>query len=238
MDSSGPGPFLRSEKLSLSESLFNMGKILSHILFPVLCPVCGKLGSHGCEGCLIEQVIPLIPRCSSCSGIFPCGRHSKAFPVISGNLHEDLPRKIVLILKYGNDPQLGRIMGKVIARRLMKIEADFIVPVPLHRGTRRKFNQASLIAEGISTQWDIDVFDCLSWSNKTANQSSKASLEERRSLPLDIIKVTKKPGRRYSAVIVDDVVTTGSTLLRCAGSLEKAGIAVKAALTWTSAMVR
>ncbi len=209
-------------------------RLLLHLFFPSVCPVCGKLASTGCSECFSDQVVPLLSKCNKCGGIYPCKLHKNSFPVISGNLHENLARELVLKLKYGNSPQVGIAMGHALARKIIKKDAHIIVPVPLHKGSTRKYNQAYLIAKGLSKQWQIQIEDCLVWHGKITNQSSKMSIKERKALPDGIIRSRIK-GKVKSAIIVDDVVTTGSTLNRSAEALKKSGVSVLAAITWTSA---
>jgi len=100
-----------------------------------------------------------------------------------------------------------------------------LVPVPLHPARRawRGYDQASLLARDASERWGIPVVDALV---RTRDQEPQARLdpERRRSSMSGAFRVTRPAlvaGRPI--LLVDDVATTGSTLLAAAEALEVAG---------------
>ena len=220
------------ERIDLLTKTLNL---FTHVCFPEVCPVCGRLATPGCISCFADQIAPLMPRCSLCGALYPCSRHPYSFPVYSGNVRQYFPRKLVLELKYKNNPQIGMVMGRALALSLIQIDCDYLVPVPLHKGSKRKYNQAFLIARGLGQVWDKDVKDILKWNYRVVNQSGKKNTNEKRSLEKGSIRAKGNCGGS-SVVLVDDVITTGSTLSRCKESLAESSITVKAAVTWTAAI--
>lgn len=203
-----------------------------HLFFPNSCPVCGKLGTAGCEECLTSLVIPLIAKCHICGRPYPCSVHRCAFPVIAGNLHEGINRKIVLDIKYRNNAFLGRIMGRALAKKVKQFKNCLLVPVPLHRKSMRNYNQAELIAQGISEIWGNPVLDFLTWRSDMNSQIGKTQ-KERRNMPENAVKCLTSEVQGQEFLLVDDVSTTGSTLNVCSKAIFSSGGRVVGAITWT-----
>jgi ComF family protein len=140
---------------------------------------------------------------------------------------------IVHQLKYGGIQALGLELGKRLGRafRERSIQADAIVPVPLHRTKQRErgYNQAELIARGIAFVTNIPVRSDLIRRRKYTETQTHLSLVERQANMENAFEMV--PGKTDSVrgkyfVIVDDVVTTGSTIVSCGGILRSAGAGV------------
>lgn len=130
-------------------------------------------------------------------------------------------------LKYMGEKDLGIELGRTIGATIngsAVAEADLIVPVPLHKSKLRKrgYNQAEMLAEGISEVIGIPV------ENKTlyrvrANQSqTRKGVYDRwqNSQELfDVHHTGNLDGKRI--LLVDDVLTTGATIEACCKALEK-----------------
>lgn len=203
-----------------------------HLFFPISCPVCGKLGTAGCVTCMTSLVIPLIAKCHLCGRPYPCSVHRCAYPLIAGNLHEGINRKVALEVKYRNNACLGRVMGKALANKVKEFKNCLLVPVPLHRKSRRNYNQAELIAQGISEIWGNPVVDFLTWRSDMKSQISKTPIE-RRKMPENAVKCRTSDVKGKNFLLVDDVSTTGSTLNVCSKAILKSGGRVVGAITWT-----
>lgn len=126
-------------------------------------------------------------------------------------------------------------MGHALARNLpIEGPIDALVPVPLHIGSVRPFNQAFEIAKGLGQALGAPVFDVLSWREELSCQVSKSPVE-RRMLPEGVIvfkdDVDVPEGK--GIIIVDDVCTTGTTIERCRKALEKKGFQVVGAVVWS-----
>jgi ComF family protein len=144
-------------------------------------------------------------------------------------------------LKYDGFESLGVELGRRVGQ-LMKdwrVETDVLIPIPLHKRKYRErgYNQAELIAKGISAVVGIPVqSDVISRAKYTQTQT-QLNLEQRKENIKDAFVVRREnvaviEGRRCA--LVDDVITTGATISECAGVLKSAGaarvIAVSAAL--------
>lgn len=132
-------------------------------------------------------------------------------------------------IKYYKQPDLAVKLGHIAALELKNYnrfaDADFILPVPMHpdKVKIRGFNQAERIAAGISKVMQIPVReDILEKTVNSATQTFMARSERIKNA--DKIFVAKRVGEcaKSHFLIVDDVFTTGSTLLICAKKIHEA----------------
>lgn len=136
-------------------------------------------------------------------------------------------RHILHQLKYGGRKDLGDVMGSFMAAELAPAgffqDIDSIVPVPLHprKQKLRGYNQSECIAHGISVVTGIPV-DVSSVVRKkhTDTQTRKSTYERWENV--DGIFGLRSPERFRGkhVLIVDDVLTTGSTITACADSFK------------------
>ncbi|MDE5826659.1 MAG: ComF family protein, partial [Duncaniella sp.] len=98
---------------------------------------------------------------------------------------------------------------------------DAIVPVPLHYFKRlsRGYNQAEEIALGLSSITDIPVIDALSASFHTTQ--TRKTAHERLINARNVYKVKDSSIDNLHILLVDDVITTGATILSCIESIKK-----------------
>lgn len=126
-------------------------------------------------------------------------------------------------LKYRNHPEIGITLGRFYGEK-MKTESeldgsvDLIVPIPLHPARKRKrgYNQSAMFAEGLSERLQIPFTDeLLVRKIKTETQTRKTKLSrwENISGVFDVKVDGALTGKRV--LLVDDVITTGSTLEAC-----------------------
>ena len=99
-----------------------------------------------------------------------------------------------------------------------------LLPVPLHwwRQYQRTYNQSYLLAEYVSSRYRIPICsELLTRVRPTPQQKLLNEKDRRRNLKGAFRAAPECKGR--SLVLIDDVVTTGSTLSECARTLKKAG---------------
>lgn len=222
------------------------------LLYPPACGVCGEGLSDGkslCQACDVDLPRLAEPFCERCGemfqglidGPFSCPNCSNlkfsfefARPAM---LRDDRTLDLIHRLKYGREIHLASELGR-LARdsfadpRLAPAVAGGwpLVPVPLHRKRlrHRHFNQAGEIARALSEQIGLPVVNALNRTRETETQtllSRKQRMENLRGA----FEVTRQGktwigDRAEGAVLVDDVLTTGSTVNECAKTLRSAGV--------------
>lgn len=204
---------------------------LLHVLWPVSCPVCGKLGEPVCGPCL--DGLADMPRsvCMVCGAGGPCALHPDG-PYCNGvSRYDAANRRVVHAMKYRCARRVAAMMGERIARSIAPPDADCLVPVPLHKGSERDYNQAGLIARGAGRVWNIPVSEALFWSGNVSRQACKRGAEER-ILQNDAI-IARRGLSACRVYLVDDVFTTGNTLRAAQAALEREGCAVTGAAVWS-----
>jgi predicted amidophosphoribosyltransferase len=138
----------------------------------------------------------------------------------------------VHLLKYGHEGAIGFSVGIALAFLLAETRADVLVPIPLHMGSPRLFNQSKKIVKGLSCKLGIPLHDCLSWNVRVSPRAPKAA-KDRDSLPENAFKMKYFPRGVKTAIICDDVCTTGATIFKAATALREGGIQVVASLSFT-----
>ncbi|HPM28861.1 MAG TPA: phosphoribosyltransferase family protein [Chryseolinea sp.] len=129
-------------------------------------------------------------------------------------------------LKYKNHPEIGVMLGKVYGTRLRDTELsskfDLILPVPLHESRKRKrgYNQSSKFAEGLSEKLDIPYSDSLlTRARNTQTQTRKTRFNRWQNVS-DVFLIKDVNGIKGKRILlVDDIITTGSTIEACGQTL-------------------
>jgi ComF family protein len=139
-------------------------------------------------------------------------------------------------LKYGRKVALARTMSRYMQPLLGDLPAGTLfVPVPLHRSRlwRRGFNQSAIVARELSRRTGFAVeIDALKRVRATPPLKGLNMLQRRRMVAGAF---RAKPGaelRGRNIVLVDDVLTTGSTANACARVLKRAGASRVDLISW------
>lgn len=143
-------------------------------------------------------------------------------------------KSLVRGLKYRGAPGLAEPMAAQVAAGApsgLIPAGTALVPVPLHprRRRRRGFNQAERIAAALARRTGLEVVDCLVRAGSARHQVGRGRAERLEGPGAAIRACGEVPAK---AVLVDDVVTTGSTLAACAEALRAAGVAEVAAVAY------
>ncbi len=136
-------------------------------------------------------------------------------------------RSLIHGLKYKNVPEIGIALGKYFGSELKGSvfdEVDLLVPVPLHPAKKRirGYNQSEMIGIGMSETTGIEL-DYKNLIRKVFTETqTKKNLEERRKNVESVFGI-KNPDlfKGKHILLLDDVVTTGSTLVACADEILK-----------------
>lgn len=138
-------------------------------------------------------------------------------------------RELIHLYKYGRVKTLARPLGDLLAAALPREERfDAAIPVPLHwrRRWQRGFNQADLLARSIARRCGMPVVHALKRTRPTTAQAGLGNTARRRNVAAAFAsrgRTAAVAGKRI--LLVDDVMTTGSTAAACALVLKRAGAA-------------
>jgi len=132
-------------------------------------------------------------------------------------------QKLVHRLKYKGQKEIGLKVGELYGRELSEsplfCSADVIVPVPLHKSRLRTrgYNQSDFFAKGLSAAMNVPAENNLLVRNKkteTQTRKNRFSRFENVNEVFSLVNKTNIEGKHI--LLVDDVITTGSTLTACA----------------------
>lgn len=210
-------------------------------IFSSNCVLCGNSTREKISLCLACQGdLPRIEgACTKCgipmtSNERVCGKCLKEPPIVDYTLsmyHYESPvDSLITQLKFEQQLSCAAILGVLIERSL-KIDLDnndypdVILPVPLHkrRLTKRGFNQSLEISRPISDGLNIPIDYLLARRIKATKSQIDLRASERKRNIKDCFQVRLMPAYRH-VVLVDDVVTTGSTTNELAKALKKSGV--------------
>lgn len=216
-------------------------------LYPddIKCIVCGREihpNRYGlCDKCKLEQNDNYCIR---------CGRHKVGIGDYCGECSHSVmyfdearscvnydgeAKNIIRRLKYGNARYLVNTITEFMLDTLIAASWDFdcftFVPMHKKRLRERGYNQAELIAKELASHTTTPCRAILEKTRATVNQA-RLSRDERMKNLSGVFAVTEKPPEHV--LIIDDVMTTGSTVNECARVLKRGGASVVYVLTFAS----
>lgn len=226
----------------------DLARGLLQIIYPGICGICGcSLGDAAndfcpaCRDALTTDSFPTCPRCAASVGPFVtldvgCSHCKDACFHFAGVVrlgqYEGVLRDVVLLLKQAHNEGLAENVGRLWFEhaevRLRTLGCEVIVPVPLHwwRRWTRGYNQSEVLAETLAERLGVPCER--SWLRRT-----RATPPQTRQTPTgrwDNMKGAFRAAsdvriRGRSILLVDDVLTTGSTCSEAARALHDAGAA-------------
>jgi len=221
-------------------------------LFPSDCRICHEpltTISHlpVCQECL-DKIVPLQgllcricgeklfssytqnedgPLCGLCRRVAPQFRRAVSFGSYDGQL-----RELIHLFKYNGTRPAGATLAKLLGQAIggLQLPVDTVlIPVPLWPGKRqaRGFNQAEAIARAFcslkpSSGIQLDTSSLLR-TRETASQTGLTRKQRRANVRGAFAVKNAERIRRRSILLVDDVMTTGTTVNECARVLLRAG---------------
>ena len=136
-------------------------------------------------------------------------------------------RQAVHHLKYNGRWSLAEPLGRFMSARwqIAPLPADMIVPVPLHEARLRErgYNQSTLLARQLSCASGLPVMEEAVKRIKATALQVTLNAVEREANVRDAFQARADLVRGQQALLVDDVCTTGATLVACSRALKQAG---------------
>lgn len=199
------------------------------LIFPPKCIFCNKILKFGSDICI----------CESCRKKIPYFNDRNINLIKSNNYFDDIIciceysgiiKEALIRYKFSNRPSFGRTFAKLIYERVKEMtdceEFDIIICVPLHRKKEqiRGYNQSYLISKQLGKLLGIEANkNLLIRTRNTDSQSLLNRVERLRNLK-DAFSVTDANSvKDKSIIVVDDILTTGTTLNECCKVLKDAG---------------
>jgi len=201
-------------------------------IYPERCCSCGVViicGTLICETCSRELTAPCEPICRLCGrgkAECVCRKHKRYTErIIAPYYYTGATRKSIMRLKLGKQKASAELlymaMAETVRTEYDDIHFDMIIPVPLSKKTHtdRGFNQSMVIAQGLSEELSIPVYDLLEKIYYTVPQRTLPA-HMRNGNVLGVFEVTGPPKiSEKTILLVDDIVTTGATTNECAKML-------------------
>jgi ComF family protein len=147
----------------------------------------------------------------------------------------ELSRGLAIRLKYARKVAIARTMARYMAPLVAGARETVLVAVPLHRSRlwRRGFNQSALVARELSRRLHIPADPFLIRRVKRTPPLKGMSPLQRRKAVGGAFKVPDRSAvEGRTIILVDDVLTTGSTAEACARVLQRAGAERVELVTW------
>ena len=200
---------------------------LINLLYPPKCVICGRI-QYGGEECICETCLSQLPRTNP--------HYKRTGPFYSFCLvplwYKGDFRQSFLRYKFGGKRVYAPVYSAILCERLDAADImetiDYITWAPLvpRRLRKRGYDQAALLAQGIARHYGIPAIHLLKKKRGVGPQTKTTSLSERRANISGAYRMRSEidlHGKRI--LLVDDVITTGSTLSECAKTLKTAGAA-------------
>ncbi|MEU4444130.1 phosphoribosyltransferase [Actinosynnema sp. NPDC050801] len=199
--------------------------MLINLLFPPRCPGCGAWGARACARCLALFGPPVrVP------GVGP--------PVFALAAYGGAARELVLAFKERGRRELAAVFGALVAAavpRLPGVGPDpWLVPAPSRASAARARGGSHVL--GVARASGFSAAPALAFARGVRDSAALDAASRHANLAGRVRLVPEcLPPPKTPVVLLDDVVTTGSTARACVSVLKAAGFGVPAVLTLTTA---
>lgn len=224
------------------------GQALKSVFFPHHCYLCNQVlyrHQRVCERCRQKAPYiypPICERCGRGKDDCRCRKRRRSFErCVSPFYHKDVAAQGIYALKgYGYDATVNGFAGEmaeVVRREYGGIPFDLVTSVPLHKRDRRErgFDQAQKLGQAVAQRIYLPYEVTLRKITHTAPQKELKAVQRTGNL-LGVFDVCADVSGK-TILLVDDVITTGSTLDECAKMLKIYGAVEVYAVTAAAAVL-
>lgn len=223
--------------INKSEPILSKLKInLLDLFFPARCVSCGQLGNLFCNDCKADILTISSQTCPMCNKISPkgkfCGR-CRPKTALSGiasacYFREGTIKEAIHSFKYENvhslSINLSRLLIDLLGREKISFDVVCFVPITKKREGWRGYNQAEILAQAVADHFKKPLIPVLKKVKETKTQVGLPKKKREQNLRGAFrIKTGKLQIENKRILLVDDVVTTGTTLNECGRILKSAG---------------
>ncbi|HET9906110.1 MAG TPA: ComF family protein [Anaerolineales bacterium] len=218
------------------------------LLFPPVCGGCGKVGSRWCADCQSRVPYILQPFCEKC-GIpiktngtcEKCLSNPPAYRKMRSWAVFDSPVQNALhTMKYRRNIGLGEAFATQMADfvRSLGWRAELLLPVPLgkNRLKERGYNQVALVARPLAYEVELDYNPDALWKARETRSQVGLTVSQRRENVEGAYQADIRAVKDKAVILMDDVATTGSTIIACTAALLSAGAKEVYAITIARAL--
>ncbi len=220
---------------------------LVDFFFPPLCLGCSEHIESDfdiCPACMEKIEYIKHPFCLSCFEVIRSGDKCPVckddfLPLYSFGEYTTPLKEIVIQYKFKGIIRSARLFSEYICDRYADLirghSCDLLLPIPLHRSreNHRGYNQATVLAEELATRLDYKVDDEILSRVKKRKLQSRLNFNQRADNIKGVFEVDEeaRTAENTPVILVDDVVTSGSTVLEAGKTLGKAGYKVVAVIS-------
>jgi ComF family protein len=219
-------------------------RAVADFAFPPLCLGCGVYEDSDeqvCDRCLDRIDTFDFPICLSCErpierGISCPVCRIDSLPLVAYGNYVDPLKEIVISFKFRGliSPAslFARLLTDALGPRIESMRAECLVPVPLHpaREYHRGYNQAALFARELSPLLSIPCQEGVLARTKKRRPQARLAQRHRRENIRGVFKAVVDAGEPTRVLLVDDVVTSGATVMEARHELERHGYEVAGVL--------
>lgn len=208
-------------------------EVFLDIFFPPLCINCQKYLNRGssfsiCADCFSQIRINNTFFCPICRNRLAenkktCHPQADYFLAAAGNYNDIILQDLIHHFKYKNLKGLAPILGDLLTKYLqilfrnldLEIRNFIITPIPLNRRRERErgFNQAKLLAQTISKNFNLALVEALKRIKNTKSQANTKDHEERsKNIAGCFTVISPALIQNKNIILIDDVFTSGATI--------------------------
>ena len=206
--------------------------------YPNVCPRCGIIlhpEETVCDACAEKMLLSQNDYCQKCGKTnCMCQYRKLAYDrAVVACRYDKESAPAVLALKESKNTNFAYFTARILAERLRHgsyyqvQETDYVMPVPMHKAKQKQrgYNQAGLIARELAELLHLPYREDVLYKEKSAAEQHTLTSAQERAKNVGSFGIREVSLENMRIILCDDVLTTGSTMNRCAELLKFKGAA-------------